>query len=69
MASGTLATADYLRRGQDLILPIAIIASVLVILVPLPPALMDLLLAGARFDYCAIIADADEEIAELPPLG
>jgi flagellar biosynthesis protein FlhA len=49
MASGPLASplsADWLRRGQDLILPIAIIASVLVILVPLPPALMDILLAG-----------------------
>ncbi len=32
-------------RGQDLILPISIISSVLVILVPLPPVLMDLLLA------------------------
>jgi flagellar biosynthesis protein FlhA len=49
MASGPLASplpADWLRRGQDLILPIAIIASVLVILVPLPPALMDVLLSG-----------------------
>jgi flagellar biosynthesis protein FlhA len=33
-------------RSQDLILPIAIIASVLVIMVPLPPALMDVLLAA-----------------------
>jgi flagellar biosynthesis protein FlhA len=49
MASGPLASplsADWLRRGQDLVLPIAIIASVLVILVPLPPALMDVLLSG-----------------------
>jgi flagellar biosynthesis protein FlhA len=49
MASGPLASplsADWLRRGQDLILPVAIIASVLVILVPLPPALMDVLLSG-----------------------
>jgi flagellar biosynthesis protein FlhA len=46
MASGSLATADWLRRGQDLVLPIAIIASVLVILVPLPPALMDVLLSA-----------------------
>src|SRR5688500_14132328 len=46
MASSTAAGADWLRRGQDLILPIAIIASVLVILVPLPPALMDVLLSG-----------------------
>jgi flagellar biosynthesis protein FlhA len=33
-------------RLQDLILPIGIIASVLVIMVPLPPALMDLLLSA-----------------------
>jgi flagellar biosynthesis protein FlhA len=33
-------------RSQDLILPVAIIASVLVILVPLPPALMDVLLSA-----------------------
>jgi flagellar biosynthesis protein FlhA len=37
---------NLLGRGQDLILPIAIIASVLVIMVPLPAALMDVLLAG-----------------------
>ena len=35
-----------LGRAQDLILPMAIIASVLVILVPLPPALLDVLLAA-----------------------
>jgi flagellar biosynthesis protein FlhA len=35
-----------LNRAQDLILPIAIIASVLVIMVPLPPALLDVLLAA-----------------------
>ncbi len=35
-----------IRRIQDLILPIAIISSVLVIMVPLPPALMDVMLAG-----------------------
>jgi flagellar biosynthesis protein FlhA len=50
MASRTLAapgaTLDWLRRGQDLILPLAIIASVLVILVPMPPALLDVLLSG-----------------------
>jgi flagellar biosynthesis protein FlhA len=48
MASGTPlnATTDWLRRGQDLILPLAIIASVLVILVPLPPALLDVLLSA-----------------------
>src|SRR5689334_8898682 len=34
------------KRGQDLILPIAIIISVLVIMVPLPAALMDVLLAA-----------------------
>ncbi len=44
MASGT-ATAGPLARIQDLILPIGIIASVLVIMVPLPSALMDLLLS------------------------
>ena len=43
-------------RSQDLILPVAIIASVLVIMVPLPAALMDVLLAGnitiaARGEY------------------
>ena len=44
MASGT-ATAGPLARIQDLILPVGIIASVLVIMVPLPSALMDLLLS------------------------
>ncbi len=34
------------NRAQDLILPIAIITSVLVIMVPLPAALMDVLLAA-----------------------
>jgi flagellar biosynthesis protein FlhA len=37
---------SLLRRGSDLILPIAIIASVLVIMVPLPAALMDVLLSA-----------------------
>ena len=46
MASGEAGAPDLVRRAQDLILPIAIIASVLVILVPLPPSLMDVLLAG-----------------------
>jgi flagellar biosynthesis protein FlhA len=48
VASGTAAAASggVLGRGQDLILPVAIIASVLVILVPLPPALMDVLLSA-----------------------
>ena len=40
------ATMEWLRRGQDLILPLAIIASVLVILVPLPTMLLDVLLSG-----------------------
>ncbi len=46
MASEVSRAADLVRRGQDLILPIAIISSVLVIMVPLPPVLMDVLLAG-----------------------
>ena len=46
MASHTSATSDWFRRGQDLILPISIIASVLVILVPLPPVMMDVLLSA-----------------------
>jgi flagellar biosynthesis protein FlhA len=48
MAAGSpsLASPDWLRRGQDLVLPLAIIASVLVILVPLPPALLDVLLSA-----------------------
>jgi flagellar biosynthesis protein FlhA len=46
VASGTGAAPGILGRSQDLILPVAIIASVLVIMVPLPAALMDVLLAG-----------------------
>ncbi len=46
MASEVSGMTGLLRRGQDLILPIAMIASVLVILVPLPPALLDVLLVG-----------------------
>ncbi len=49
MASGSTARGSGLAlaaRAQDLILPVGIIASVLVILVPLPAALMDLLLAA-----------------------
>ncbi len=48
MASGTasLESGGLIRRIQDLILPIAIVASVLVIMVPLPAALMDVLLAA-----------------------
>jgi flagellar biosynthesis protein FlhA len=45
-ASPLAATSDWLRRGQDLVLPLAIIASVLVILVPLPPPLLDVLLSA-----------------------
>lgn len=37
---------QYWNRWKDLIFPLAIISSVLVILVPLPPALLDLLLAA-----------------------
>ena len=33
-------------RWQDLILPVSLITSILVILVPLPPYLMDVLLAA-----------------------
>jgi flagellar biosynthesis protein FlhA len=49
MASGALpraATATLPWRVQDLILPVGIIASVLVILLPLPPALLDILLSA-----------------------
>ena len=46
-ADGTRGVpASLLGRVQDLILPIAMIASVLVIMVPLPAALMDVLLAA-----------------------
>ncbi len=44
--SGDLGTGSLLARGQDLILPVGIIASVLVIMVPLPAALMDVFLAA-----------------------
>ena len=50
MSAGTVATSSpapgRLARVQDLVLPVGIIASVLVILVPLPPALMDVLLSA-----------------------
>jgi flagellar biosynthesis protein FlhA len=46
VASGSTTAPTWIGRSQDLILPVAIIASVLVIMVPLPPALMDVLLAG-----------------------
>ena len=49
MASGVLAQPKSISlraRAQDLVLPIGLIASVLVIMVPLPPALMDVLLSA-----------------------
>jgi flagellar biosynthesis protein FlhA len=48
VASGSAVAApwDLVSRAQDLIFPVAIIASVLVILVPLPTALLDVLLAA-----------------------
>ncbi len=48
MAAGAAARASGLSLGrwQDLILPIGIIASVLVILVPMPAVLMDVMLAA-----------------------
>jgi len=49
MASGVLSRTDRslpTARAQDLILPLGLIASVLVILIPLPPPLMDLLLSA-----------------------
>ena len=49
MASGALprsTAAPPLTRLQDLVFPVGIVASVLVILLPLPPMLMDVLLSG-----------------------
>ena len=49
MAAGVAPRAGAiasLGRWQDLILPVGIIASVLVILVPLPPMLLDVMLAA-----------------------
>jgi flagellar biosynthesis protein FlhA len=46
MASTESGAGGLLRRVPDLVLPLAIIASVLVILVPLPPALLDVLLSA-----------------------
>jgi flagellar biosynthesis protein FlhA len=49
MASGALpraSTAASPWRAQELVLPVGIIACVLVILLPLPPALMDILLSA-----------------------
>ncbi|MDA7978350.1 MAG: flagellar biosynthesis protein FlhA [Pirellulales bacterium] len=43
---GGNSARPLLSRGRDLILPVGLIASVLVILVPLPPLLMDLMLAA-----------------------
>jgi flagellar biosynthesis protein FlhA len=48
VGSATIAPAANslsLSRGQDLLLPLGVIASVLVIMVPMPPALMDIMLA------------------------
>jgi flagellar biosynthesis protein FlhA len=49
MPSGATSSAGAsfaLSRGPDLILPAGIIASVLVLMVPLPPALLDILLSA-----------------------
>ncbi len=48
MASSALPTIGMrtaLGRGMDLVLPVGLIASVLVIIVPMPPALLDVLLS------------------------
>ncbi len=45
-AAAPAATLGSLARLQDLILPVGIIASVLVIMIPLPAALMDVLLSA-----------------------
>ncbi|HEY2827140.1 MAG TPA: flagellar biosynthesis protein FlhA, partial [Pirellulales bacterium] len=48
MATGvvpTAGTSSPLARWQDLILPVSLIASILVIIVPVPPALLDILLS------------------------
>lgn len=45
-SSGAIPAEGPWTRPQDLILPVGIIASILVIMVPLPTALMDFLLAG-----------------------
>ncbi len=46
LATKTALSSGRATRLQDLILPVGIIASVLVIMVPLPAALMDVLLAA-----------------------
>lgn len=45
-ASSRFAPLTLLAKGKDLVLPVGIIASVLVVIVPLPTSLMDLLLAA-----------------------
>lgn len=45
MSSGALSVARPNIRVQDLVLPVGIITSVLVLMVPLPPVLMDILLS------------------------
>src|SRR5215470_1123161 len=44
-APARAGTSASFGRWQDLILPVSIIASVLVIIIPMPPALMDILLS------------------------
>jgi flagellar biosynthesis protein FlhA len=47
MATAAVPRASHWLAGwQDLILPLAVVASVLVVLVPLPPAVLDVLLAA-----------------------
>ena len=46
MAAEASGATGIVRRSQDLVLPVAIVTSVLVILVPLPTHLLDVLLAG-----------------------
>jgi flagellar biosynthesis protein FlhA len=46
VAAARTAGTSPLTRWQDLVLPVAIISSVLVIMVPMPAHLLDLLLAG-----------------------
>lgn len=48
MSTGLISTAEasWLHRAPNLVLPLAMIASVLVFMVPLPPALLDVLMAG-----------------------
>jgi flagellar biosynthesis protein FlhA len=46
MATDSSSLPSWLGRAQELVLPLAFIASVLVIMVPLPHMLLDVLLAG-----------------------